>query len=262
MPALKKKKITYKQIKQASEEDLWDKQAKTGVYKGTIKISLRVNMGEPPNSSLAGPASPESNVSQKQLIPGSMGRKWSRKLCRSWVISLSKKLGLDPSTSWLLKQKLRMSHPKGAAFGTWLKGKWSCRWRTINFWTFLMCCIDVPLGCEIKCKSGWAQKQIAACNLLSVRIITYFFFFIIINAELDHIHRTFIHTWFPLSFTLILPYPWARQMEIFMRLKKVFWVQAYRVLGNTLMTNWLPCSSHRYGNSFSFLLHFLGWGHL
>lgn len=46
-------------------------------------------------------------------------------------------------------------------------------------------------------------------------------------------------------------------MEIFMRLKKVFWVQAYRVLGNTLMTNWLPYSSHRaYGNSFSFLLIF------
>lgn len=151
-------------------------------------------MGEPPNSSLAGPASPESNISQKQLIPGTMGRKWSRKLCRSWDISLSKKLGLDPSTSWLLKQKLRMSHPKGAAFGTWLKRKWSCRWRTINFWTFLMCCIDVPLGCEIKCKSGWAQKQIAACNLLSVRIITYFFFFYHYQCRVGP-HPQNIHTY-------------------------------------------------------------------
>lgn len=108
---------------------------------------------------------------------------------------------------------------QGADFGMWLKGKWSCRWRTINFWTFLICRRDVPLGHEIKCRSGWAQKQIAACNLLSLRIITYIFIFLIdINAELDHIHRTFIHSWFPLSFALIVPCPWARQMEIFMRL--------------------------------------------
>lgn len=76
-----------------------------------------------------------------------------------------------------------MSHPKGAALGTRLKGKWSCRWRTINFWTFLIFCRDVPLGYEIKCKSVWAWKQIAACNLLSVRIITYIIFFLSISMQ-------------------------------------------------------------------------------
>jgi len=86
------------QLKQASEQNLQDKQAKTGICKGRIKISPRVSMGEPPKSSVAGPDSPERNISQEHLIPVSLGAKQSRKLCRSGDISFSRKLGLDPST--------------------------------------------------------------------------------------------------------------------------------------------------------------------
>jgi len=47
---------------------------------------------------VAGPDSPERNISQEHLIPVSLGAKQSRKLCRSGDISFSRKLGLDPST--------------------------------------------------------------------------------------------------------------------------------------------------------------------
>lgn len=185
-------------------------------------------MGELPNSSLAGPASLERQSARSSRLQQAWEGSGAES-CAGLGVFLSPR-----NQAWTLlyimtsETKAKDDPFQGADFGMWLKGKWSCRWRTINFWTFLMCCRGVPLGCEIKCKSGWAQKQIAACNLLSVRIITYIFIFLInINAELDHIHRTFIHSWFPLSFTLIVPYPWARQMEIFMRLKSsnVHWAR-------------------------------------
>lgn len=60
--------------------------SRTGICKGRIKVSLRESMGKPPNSFLAGPASPGRNTSQEQLIPANLGGKWRRKLCGLWEI--------------------------------------------------------------------------------------------------------------------------------------------------------------------------------
>lgn len=95
-PAFKKnqtKPKTCMQTEQAFEQDLRDKQAKTGICKGRRKITPSVSTGEPSNSSLAGPASPERTVTQKQLMPASLQGKRSRSCAWPEVISHSEKAG-------------------------------------------------------------------------------------------------------------------------------------------------------------------------
>lgn len=106
--------------------------SRTGICKGRIKVTLGESMGKPPNSFLAGPASPGRNTGQEQPIPANLGGNWRRKFCGSWDISFLQETGPGSLNLVTSETELRKSHSKRAAFNVWLKGKWSYRWGTVN----------------------------------------------------------------------------------------------------------------------------------
>lgn len=131
------------------------------------------------------------------------------------------------------------------------------RWRTINFWTFLICCRDVPLGYEIKCKSGWAQKQIAACNLLSVRLITYIFIFSSIPTQswTPSIERSYI-LGFHCPSQLFSHALEQDKRKFSWDLRKSFKKQQIACWATpSRQTDCLNSSHRAHGSSFSLLLH-------